>query len=95
MDRIVVGIWQNAPGWVWPLFVVLVVIGILSMKTRDSSTIPYFFYPLFGLSAVGSIGGLVHVPTNWVVFGFSYLIGIPLAGWPDSREAGPANGSSR
>lgn len=54
------------------------------MKTRNSSTIPYFFYPLFGLSAAGSIGGLVHAPTNWVAFSVSYLIGMALAyRWQD------------
>lgn len=54
------------------------------MKTRNSRTIPYFFYPLFGLSAAGSIGGLVHAPTNWVAFSISYLIGMALAyRWQD------------
>ncbi|WP_424988027.1 hypothetical protein [Microbulbifer sp. S227A] len=84
MDRIILGIWQNAPGWVWPLFLVLLAVGLLSMKSRRSSTIPYFFYPLFGLSAAGSVGGLVHVPLNWVAFALCYLLGMGLAyRWQD------------
>lgn len=55
------------------------------MRSRESSTIPYFFYPFFGLSAAGSVGGLFHVPANWVVFAIFYLIGMGLAyRWQDS-----------
>ena len=84
MTQILSGIWQNAPVWVWPLFFVLLGIGILSMKNRNSSIIPYFFYPLFGLSAAGAVGGLVHTPTNWVIFGIAYLVGMAVAfRWQD------------
>lgn len=84
MSQVFVGIWQNAPIWVWPLFFVLLFIGLMAMRTRDSSCIPYFFYPLFGLSAANAINGLVHVPTSWIVFAFSFLVGVALAfRWQD------------
>lgn len=84
MKQIILGIWQNAPIWVWPLFFILVIIGILSMKDRRSSIIPYFFYPLFGLSAANAIASLYHSPEKWVSFSIAYLIGMGLAfRWQD------------
>lgn len=84
MRDIVLGIFQNAPVWVWPLFFVLLYIGFLATKTRNSSIIPYIFYPLFGLSAANSIGALVHNPANWWIFGRTYLLGVTLAfRWQD------------
>jgi len=82
--EILSGIWQNAPVWVWPLFFVLLGIGLLAMKTRNTSIIPYFFYPLFGLSAANAISELVHQPTNWIVFAILYMLGAALAfRWQD------------
>jgi hypothetical protein len=84
VKNIVLGIWENAPVWIWPLFFVLLAIGMLSRRDRSSSIIPYFFYPLFGLSALTSIGSLVHAPLNWVIFGAAYLIGVVIAfRWQD------------
>jgi hypothetical protein len=84
MSEIFVGIFQNAPVWVWPLFFVLFAIGLFAMKTRNSSIIPYFFYPLFGLTAANALLGLGHVPTNWIVFGCSYIVGVATAfRWQD------------
>lgn len=75
---------KNAPVWVWPLFIGLLLIGTLAMRERSSSIIPYFFYPLLGLTAVNAIGSLVHVPLNWLAFGVSYLIGVGVAfRWQD------------
>lgn len=79
MTNILLGIWQNAPIWVWPLFVVLLVMGLSAMRDRNSSIIPYFFLPLLGLSTVNSMGALAHVPLNWISFGLSYLLGTILA----------------
>ena len=84
MNNIILGIWQNAPIWVWPLFFVLLLIGLMAMRTRNSSIVPYFFYPLFGFAAVNAVTGLAHVPTNWIVFAAGYLAGAVLAfRWQD------------
>lgn len=84
MNEILVGIWQNAPVWVWPLFVFLLLIGLLAMRTRTSSIIPFFFYPLLGLTAVNPVIGLVHIPANWIAFACSYGIGAAIAyKWQD------------
>ncbi len=84
MSEIFVGIWQNAPIWVWPLFFVLLAIGVLAMKTRSSSIVPYFFYPLFGLTAVKALMGLGHIPTSWIVFASFYMVGLTVAfRWQD------------
>lgn len=84
MGQLFLGIWQGTPIWVWPLFGVLLVIGFMSMRDRKSSIIPYFFYPLFGLSAANAISSLVHTPLNWIVFGLAYLVGLAWAfRWQD------------
>lgn len=84
MSGILLGIWTNAPVWIWPLFFVLVFIGIMAMRTRNSSIIPYFFYPLFGLSAANAIIGLAHSPAKFVIFGACYVIGAAIAfRWQD------------
>jgi len=79
MTQLIAGIWQNTPVWVWPLFFVLIAIGIFSMRDRNSSVIPYYFYPLFGLSAIGTISGLAHAPLNWIVFALGYALGVGAA----------------
>ena len=84
MGQILHGIWQNAPVWVWPLFVVLIGIGVLAMRDRKSSVIPYIFYPLFGLTAANGMAALVHTPTNWIVFALAYALGSIVAfRWQD------------
>jgi len=84
MSEIALGIWQNAPVWVWPLFFVLLAIGFLATRPRDSSIVPYFFYPLFGFAAADGVGSLEHVPLNWIVFGVAYLAGMAVAfRWQD------------
>lgn len=84
MTQILAGIWQNAPVWVWPLFFVLLFIGFMAMRPRNSSIIPYFFYPLFGLTAANAIASLVHEPTNWIAFSIAFLAGAALAfRWQD------------
>ncbi len=84
MREIFIGMWQNTPIWVWPLFFVLLAIGLFAMKTRNSSIIPYFFYPLFGLTAANALMNLGHIPANWIVFACFYLIGAVMAfRWQD------------
>jgi len=84
MGELFLGIWQNAPVWVWPLFFVLLLIGSLASRTRQSSIVPYFFYPLFGLVAANAVSGLVHVPANWITFGAGFALGVVLAfRWQD------------
>lgn len=80
-SQILLGIWQNVPVWVWPLFVVLLAIGIFSMRDRSGSVIPFLFYPLFGFTSLGAITALTHTPLNWITFGIAYLIGAILAFW--------------
>lgn len=81
MTQILAGIWQNTPIWVWPLFCVLVGIGILAMRDRSSTIIPYCFYPLFGLTAANAIINMAHAPTAWIIFGAAYIIGMGVAFW--------------
>ena len=84
MSEIFVGIWQNAPIWVWPLFFVLLAIGLFATRTRNSSIIPYFFYPLFGLTAANALMSLGHVHTKWIVFACLYVLGVVVAfRWQD------------
>lgn len=84
MVQFFVGILQNAPVWVWPLFFALLVVGLRAMNTRNSSIVPYFFYPLFGLVTANALMGLGHTPINWIVFACFYVVGVATAfRWQD------------
>lgn len=84
MNQLISGIWQNAPVWVWPLFFVLLFIGLMAMRPRQGSIVPYFFYPLFGLTAAKVVNGLVQYPLNWIAFAAFYLLGAVMAfRWQD------------
>ncbi|MGH1331651.1 MAG: hypothetical protein ACRBBK_12280 [Paracoccaceae bacterium] len=76
MGRIFQGILANAPLWVWPLFLALVLFGLISTRTRNSPVILYAILPFLGLLALGSVGGLPFQALGWSIFGPSYLAGL-------------------
>ncbi len=96
ITAILSGIWNNAPVWVWPLFFVLLAVGLLAMRTRSSSVIPFYFLPLIGLVSLSAVNKLAHVPGNWLSFALGYLLGMVLAyRWQDRLILGKSGGVVR
>lgn len=69
------GIFTNAPIWVWPLLLVLVFIGWRHSKDRTANIIPQLFLPLFGFVAVGSLIKLPNPALVWSIFAVFYVVG--------------------
>ena len=77
-------IFTETPVWVWALLGVLLFVGLRSLKTRETSAIPYFALPFLGILAASTVGGLQHAPLNWVCFGVGYVAGaVPAFSWQD------------
>ena len=74
-------IFTNAPIWVWPLFVLLVVLGLRARKTRRVPVIVMYFLPLFVISTLRNVSGLPGGNVVWILFAFGYLSGI----WAGNR----------
>lgn len=84
MSTFLLGVWQNAPIWVWPLFVVLVVVGLRAMRTRETHSAYFALYPLFVVTAAGMIDSLAIAPLNWIVFCIALLVSVALSfRWQD------------
>ncbi len=78
MRETISGIWTNAPVWVWPLLVLLVALGLLSMRTRTISIVPFYFLPFIGFLSFRPIAGLAHQPANWITFLAAFALGAAL-----------------
>lgn len=76
MIRVFQGIAANTPLWVWPLFLGLVIIGLISTRTRTTPIILYAILPFLGFMSIGSIGGLPYQTLGWSVFGIFYATGL-------------------
>ena len=58
--RTLSGIFNNAPLWVWPLLLILVVLGLRETKTRQVNKISFYFLLLISLIGIRGIIGLEH-----------------------------------
>lgn len=58
----------GAPVWVWPLFALLVYLGIHSSKERNSSVKSAYFLPLLGLTTINGIIALPNQSLSWSAF---------------------------
>jgi hypothetical protein len=65
----------GAPVWVWPLLVLLVVLGIVASRDRTRSAVPMYFLWLPGLLSVRSVYALDAPGSVWAVFGGACLAG--------------------
>lgn len=74
----ITGILSGAPIWVWPLLVLLVVLGVRASRPRQTSVLLIFFLPLLGLITIRSVGALPHPSFAWIGFGVGYLAGLIL-----------------
>lgn len=69
------GIVSGAPIWVWPLLVVLVLLGLRATRTRTAPIALYYVLPLMGILSFRSVGVLPAAQSVWIFFGIAYLLG--------------------
>lgn len=67
-------VFTEAPIWVWPLFVFLVVIGLKTTKTREIHIGFYYAFPLLGLTTISNIFLLPNTLITTTCFLASYAI---------------------
>jgi len=69
-------IFLNAPIWVWPLLIVLIVIGLRARRDRRAPVVMIYCLPLLGVIGLRTV--LALPAQGWVigVFGAFYLIGL-------------------
>ncbi len=69
---------HGAPIWVWPLLVVLIVLGLIASKERTRSVVPMYFFWLLGLLSLNAVNSLPATGLIWALFGVAYLVGATL-----------------
>ena len=74
------GILTGAPVWVWPLLGLLVIVGLMSIRSRLSRIWPFYLMPLFAVLAIRAVAGMHVAPELWGLFAASYATGAVL-GW--------------
>lgn len=79
------GILQGAPVWVWPLLALVLLVGLLSMRSRRSPVWPFYLMPLFGILAIRATAAMQVGPEIWALFGASYGAGAVLGWWVQPR----------
>lgn len=72
-------LFTEAPIWVWPLFIFLIVIGLRTTKTRKIHLGFYYALPLLGLTTINNIFALPSTLIAAICFFASYLIAAVLA----------------
>tara|TARA_B110000977_G_C11051607_1_gene482558 strand:- start:1765 stop:2037 length:273 start_codon:yes stop_codon:yes gene_type:complete len=65
----------GTPLWVWPLFILLVVLGLRARHERMVPIVMFYALPLLGLSALNAVAGLSAGAVIWVVFVLAYGAG--------------------
>lgn len=71
MSAIITG----TPIWVWPLFILLLVLGLRARHERMVPIGLFYALPLLGLSALSAVAGLSAGPFIWLVFAAAYAAG--------------------
>lgn len=69
---------QDKPIWVWPLLVLLILIGLRARRTRSVPTVIYYFLPLLGLITLGNVLRLPNLVLIRGAFGGAYVVGVVL-----------------
>ena len=71
----ITGIFQNAPIWVWPLLLVLIGVGVMSSRERSTKSWVLYVLPVLGILAINAVARLPAQNWIWGVFGLAYLCG--------------------
>jgi hypothetical protein len=68
-------LFTGAPIWVWPLLVVLVMVGLRARHERTVPAVLLYALPILGVMAVRSTAALPAGAVIWGVFALAYLAG--------------------
>jgi len=63
------GVLANAPIWIWPLFILLLVIGLMATRDRRSPVAPFYALPFLGILALGATRELGSPQLAGICFG--------------------------
>lgn len=66
------------PVWVWPVLLLLVLIGLRARRDRVVPVFVYYFLPLLGLITARNVAQLTEPLLAWGTFGTAYLCGVYL-----------------
>lgn len=69
-------IFINAPLWVWPLFVLLLMVGVRAQKDRRAPVVLIYCLPLLGILAFRTVWSLSAPGWIMAVFGAAYVLGL-------------------
>lgn len=72
-------LFTEAPMWVWPLFALLVFLGLRTTKEREIHIGFYYVFPLLGLSTMSNIFALPNTLLAAICFFASYIIATSVA----------------
>lgn len=66
---------SGTPIWVWPLLLLLILIGFRARRSRTAPVALFYLLPLMGILSVRSVSALPAAQTVWIFFGITYFIG--------------------
>ncbi|MGH1487318.1 MAG: hypothetical protein ACRBCI_13980 [Cellvibrionaceae bacterium] len=75
INQIVSGIITNAPLWIWPLLLALIMIGLHSTRTRVTYIPLYCLLPLTGILALKGMFDIPNPTVAWISCGLFFLVG--------------------
>jgi|AntRauMFilla1563_2_1112583.scaffolds.fasta_scaffold19861_2 hypothetical protein len=75
----------GAPLWVWPLLVVLVAVGLRSLRARTVPVALVYGLPALGVMALRTVAGLPAQGWIWGVFALAYALAYALGVWGGYR----------
>ncbi len=65
----------GAPIWVWPLLVLLVVVGLRATRQREALALPLYFLPLLGVLSINAVSRFQAGWEVWALFALAYVFG--------------------
>lgn len=65
----------NVPVWVWPLFIVLIFLGLRASKDRSVPLFIMYLLPLMGLISINTLVGLPSQIIVWSVYVAGFCLG--------------------
>ncbi len=79
----------NVPVWVWPLLLLLIAIGVMSMRRRSARLMVVYALPLMAIMPLRSVSSL-SPPADmwaviWAIFALGYLLGALAGYWMQGR----------
>ncbi len=78
------GIFTNAPIYVWPLLIALIFVGLHARKDRETSVYPMLALPLLAIAGFANLLSLPDQTTTWTSWGAAYALGAAIGFWLQS-----------